>query len=168
MTEKKGETTLKIKSVRYIWNDLPFGILPRRMYAHKRLTPLAYQLAGVLKLHAMQKKGKEKPDAFVFPSNETLAREVRRSVPQVIKAKKLLIEAGFIQVERKQRNRPPRYYFSVPVIESIEELESRFDVENFNLTLEDIVLDPDNSPMHTKEQVEMFREYFDNRRKTKK
>jgi hypothetical protein len=91
-----------------------------------------------------------------------LSSVMGESEKEIISYMDELVRTGWVVREKD------KYYWSHPYIATIEELESRFDLENFFITLEDIVLDANNPPMHTKEQVEMFREYLNNRGKTKK
>jgi len=146
----KEVTKRRFKPV--LWQETVFVPLPRLMLADRSLKPLCYQVALVLRSHAMQKKDKP-PDSYVFPGNGMLEREVRRKSTQIIQAKHLLEEGGWIRVIRSNRRKTNRYYFGCPVIQSLNQLVEDFDVMNHPITFSDVTIEPG--------QEDLFKLFFE-------
>ena len=127
-------------------------MVPRLMVADKLLSHGAVRLATVLGTFDMSKKhisSKERTgrdrrsnryatEGIVYPGNQTLAHAMGISEGMVIKYKRQLIEAGYLQ-ERRRFSRTSLHVMKLPKVLSVRDLVKRFKVFSIPLQADDFV-----------------------------
>lgn len=155
---KEGDELFRDK-VKKPWRKAKrFIQFPRIIIADKRLSNGAVNMACILAMFDMRKKGKlghqgyAVKEGIVFPSLTTLARAIGKSKPMVISYIKELHEAGYIY-RRKRYSKSNLYIMWLPIISSVEEVIRNYHVLSCPLMADDFEVGDNNLK---KEVIRLF------------